>query len=121
YCTAPAAIMTEIRKVHQFIVFTVSSPVQHALAHYMTNPLPYTQLADFYEKRRDYLANGLQKTRFRPLTSEGTFFLLADYSAVSDLPEIEFTRWLTTEHGITAIPVSAFYTDPSAPQANHGL
>jgi len=121
YCTASAAIMAEIRKVHQFIVFTVSSPFQFALARYMANPLSYTQLAAFYEKRRAYLLNGLQKTRFRPLSSEGTFFLLADYSAVSDLPETDFARWLTTEHGVTAIPVSAFYTDPAAQQSNHGL
>src|SRR5690606_38494582 len=62
YCTATSAIMAEIRKVHQFTVFTVSTPFQVAVAHYLTNPLPYTQLAAFYEKRRDYLINSLQKT-----------------------------------------------------------
>lgn len=121
YCTAVAAIMAEIRKVHQFTVFTVSSPFQHALAHYMANPLPYTQLSAFYEKRRDYLAAGLQNTRFKPLPSEGTFFLIADYSAVSDQSENDFACWLTTHHGVTAIPVSAFYNDPFHQDSNHRL
>jgi len=121
YCTATAAIMAEIRKVHQFTVFTVSSPFQMALAQYMANPLPYTQLSAFYEKRRNYLSSSLEKTSFRPLPSEGTFFLLTDYSAVSRLSELEFARWLTIEHGVTAIPVSAFYNDPKAQESNHGL
>jgi len=121
YCSAPAPIMAEIRKVHQFVVFTVSSPFQVALSKYMANPLPYTQLSDFYEQRRDRLASGLQKTSFRPLPSEGTFFLLADYNAVSDRSEAEFTEWLTIQHGVTAIPLSAFYADPLASASNHGL
>lgn len=121
YCVATAAIMAEIRKVHQFTVFTVSSPFQVGLAAYMANPLPYMQLAAFYEKRRDYLANSLEKTRFRPLPSEGTFFLLADYSQVSDQTEAEFAKWLTVKHGVTAIPLSAFYANPDADASNHGL
>lgn len=121
YCTAPIKIMKEIRKVHQFMLFTVSSPFQVAFAAYLKNALPYTQLAAFYEKRRDYLMQGLQRTKFRPLTSEGTFFLLVDYSAISDLPEAEFAQWLTINHGVTAIPVSAFYQDPAAKTSNHQL
>lgn len=121
YCTAPKAITTEIRKVHQFTVFTTSSPFQYALAQFMTNPLPYTQLADFYEKRRNYLAQGLKATRFKPLPCDGTFFLIADYSEISSQNELEFARWLTTEHGVTTIPVSAFYQDPSDQSSNHQL
>jgi len=121
YCTAPKAITTEIRKVHQFTVFTTSSPFQYALAQFMSNPLPYTQLADFYEKRRDYLADGLKSTRFKPLPCDGTFFLIADYSDISDQSELEFARWLTTKHGVTTIPVSAFYQDPSDTRSNHQL
>ncbi|WP_397476200.1 methionine aminotransferase [Pusillimonas sp.] len=121
YCTAIPAITNEIRKVHQFTVFTTSSPFQHALAQYMTNPLPYMQLAAFYQKRRDYLIERLKTTRFKPLSCDGTFFLLADYSEVSDEDEAQFARWLTTEHGVTTIPVSAFYQDPSDKNSNHQL
>lgn len=121
YCTAIPAITNEIRKVHQFTVFTTSSPFQYALAQYMTNPLPYLQLAAFYEQRRNYLIDRLQSTRFKPLSCEGTFFLLADYSDISDQDEAQFARWLTTEHGVTAIPVSAFYQDPSHQNSNHQL
>src|SRR5690606_5351704 len=78
-------------------------------------------LSAYYEKRRDYLSSNLEKTSFRPLPSEGTFFLLADYRAVSSLSELEFARWLTLEHGVTAIPVSACYNDPKAQESIHGL
>jgi len=121
YCVAPAAIMAEIRKVHQFMVFTVSTPFQVALAQYMANPLTYSQLASFYEKRRDYLLKGLENTRFRALASEGTFFQLASYNKISEQPEAEFVQWLTIQHKVTAIPLSAFYADPTASTSNHGL
>ena len=121
YCCAPKAMSAEIRKVHQFMVFTVSSPMQVALAHYMQDPKPYTGLSDFYQAKRDRLALGLAKTRFKPMPSQGTFFLLADYSAISDLPEAEFARWLTIEHGVSVIPVSAFYEHPTATASNHNL
>lgn len=121
YCTAPKAITTEIRKVHQFTVFTTSSPFQYAFAQFMMNPLPYTQLAGFYEKRRDYLVDGLKATRFKPLPCDGTFFLIVDYSEISNQAELDFARWLTTDHGVTTIPVSAFYQDPSDKRSNHRL
>ncbi len=121
YCCAPKAISDEIRKVHQFMVFTVSSPMQYALAEYMKDPVPYMDLASFYQEKRDRLTAGLKTTRFRPLPSQGTFFLLADYSAISDLPEADFAHWLTTEHGVTVIPMSAFYEDPNAKESNHQL
>ncbi|MBB5216366.1 methionine aminotransferase [Parapusillimonas granuli] len=121
YCCAPVALSSEIRKVHQFVVFTVSSPMQVALATYMQNPAPYLGLSAFYQKKRDRLFEGLKNTRLVPMPSQGTFFLLADYSAVSDLPEAEFARWLTTEHGVGVIPVSAFYRNPHAAESNHGL
>jgi methionine aminotransferase len=121
YCCAPKALSTEIRKVHQFMVFTVSSPMQVALAQYMKDPKPYTELSDFYQTKRDRLAQGLAKTRFKPMPSQGTFFLLADYSAISDLPEAEFARWLTIEHGVGVIPISAFYQKPGAAESNHQL
>lgn len=121
YCCAPEALSTEIRKVHQFGVFTVSSPMQVALAEHMNDVSPYTQLPAFYQKKYERLTAGLATTQFRPLPSQGTFFLLADYSAISDLPESEFAKWLTTEHGVGVIPVSAFYRQPNARDSNHSL
>lgn len=121
YCCAPKAISAEIRKVHQFMVFTVSSPMQVGLAHFMKDPKPYIELSDFYQQKRNRLALGLEKTRFKPMPSQGTFFLLADYSGLSDMPEAEFARWLTIEHGVGVIPVSAFYRDPNAKTSNHNL
>lgn len=103
------------------MVFTVSTPMQIALAEYMKDPEPYLGLASFYEKKHDRLLKGLEQTRLNPVASEGTFFLLARYSDVSDMPELEFARWLTLEKGVAVIPVSAFYRDPVASVSNHGL
>lgn len=121
YCCAPAALTAEIRKVHQFNVFTVASPMQYALARYMSDASRYLSLAEFYQTKRDRLLDGLANTKFKPVKSDGTFFLLADYREISDLPEAEFAQWLTKEHGVGVIPVSAFYRDPTAQEANHGL
>lgn len=121
YCCAPKALTQELRKVHQFAVFTVPSPFQHALANYTLDPSTYRKLPDFYRTKRDRLVAGLQKTRFKAYECPGTFFLLADYRAISDLPENDFAIWLTEKHGVTVIPVSAFYKDPSDRTANHGM
>jgi methionine aminotransferase len=106
---APAALTAEFRKVHQFNVFTVNNPVQHALANYLANPAPYLELGGFYQRKRDLFRSGLQHTRFKLLPSEGSYFQCVDISAVSDLGEAEFCKWLTTEIGVAAIPLSAFY------------
>ena len=108
---APAALTAEFRKVHQFNVFTVNTPMQHGLARYMANPAPYLELPAFYQRKRDLFRAGLAGTKFRLLPSEGSFFQVVDYSAVSALPEADFCRWLTTEIGVAAIPLSAFYDD----------
>lgn len=121
YVCAPPALTTEIRKVHQFMVFTTTSPMQFALANYMKDPEPYESLSAFYQEKRDLLASGLENSRFNVLPSQGTFFLLADYTAISDKTELEFAQWLTTIHGVAAIPVSAFYAQPDNPQSNHQL
>src|SRR5690606_8500849 len=121
YCCAPAPITAEIRKIHQFNVFTVVAPMQYALARYMANPEHHLSLSAFYQEKRDHLFKGLASTRFKPVKSAGTFFLLADYSEISDMPEAEFAKWLTIEHGVGVIPVSAFYRDPSSKEANHNL
>ena len=116
YVAAPAALSAEFRKVHQFNVFTVNTPIQHALAAYMRDPAPYRELPAFYAAKRDLFRQGLAQTRFRLLPADGTYFQCVDYSAISDLPEAEFAKWLTTEIGVAAIPVSAFYNTPKESQ-----
>jgi methionine aminotransferase len=106
---APAPLMAEFRKVHQFNVFTVNTPMQHALARYLADPRPYTELPAFYQRKRDLFRAGLAGTRLRLLPSEGTYFQSVDYSAVSALNEADFCQWLTREVGVAAIPMSAFY------------
>ena len=112
YCAAPAALSAEFRKVHQFMVFTVNTPAQHGLAAYMADPGPYLGLAAFYQRKRDLFREGLARTRLRLLPCEGTYFQLVDYTAVSALPEAEFSKWLTAEIGVAAIPLSAFFSEP---------
>ena len=111
YVAAPAALSAEFRKVHQFNVFTVNTPVQYAMANYMTDPGPYLTLPAFYQHKRNLFREGLKQTNFKLLPSEGTYFQCVDISGVSDLSEIEFCKWLTTEIGVAAIPLSAFYAD----------
>ncbi|MDW3688740.1 pyridoxal phosphate-dependent aminotransferase [Cupriavidus sp. CV2] len=112
YVAAPAALSAEFRKVHQFNVFTVNTPVQHGLADYMADPAPYLDLAAFYQAKRDFFRSGLATTRFKLLPSDGTYFQCVDYSAISDMSEADFSMWLTREIGVAAIPVSAFYSQP---------
>src|SRR5450830_1635552 len=109
YVAAPAALSTEFHKVHQFNVFTVNTPVQYGLASYLADPKPYLELPGFYQRKRDLFREGLKRTRFKLLPSEGTYFQCVDISAVSDLGETEFCKWLTSEIGVAAIPLSAFY------------
>ncbi len=109
YVAAPAPLSTEFRKVHQFNVFTVNTPMQHALARYMGASGSYLNLAAFYQRKRDLFLAGLARTRLKPLPSRGSYFQLVDYSAVSALPEAAFCEWLTREIGVAAIPVAAFY------------
>jgi methionine aminotransferase len=112
---APAPLTAEFRKVHQFNVFTVNTPVQHGLAAYMADPAPYRNLGGFYAAKRDLFRAGLAQTRFRLLPSEGSYFQCVDISGLAvaerDLPEAEFCQWLTREVGVAAIPLSAFYGD----------
>jgi methionine transaminase len=111
YVAAPEPLSAEFRKVHQFNVFTVNTPVQHGLAAYMADPRPHQQLPAFYQRKRDLFRTGLARTRFRILPSEGSYFQCVDISPVSDLGEAEFCKWLTSEIGVAAIPLSAFYGD----------
>lgn len=108
---APAALTAEFRKVHQFNVFTVNTPVQHGLAAYLKDPAPYLQLPAFYQAKRDLFREGLAGSRLKLLPSTGSYFQCVDISAVSDLNESDFCQWLTREIGVAAIPLSAFYGD----------
>ena len=111
HVAAPAALTAEFRKVHQFNVFTVNTPMQHALAHYMADPRPYLDLPAFYQHKRDLFAAGLARTRLRLLPSAGTYFQCVDIAPVTDLDEAAFCQWLVKEIGVAAIPLSAFYGD----------
>lgn len=108
---APAALTAEFRKVHQFNVFTVNTPVQHGLAAYLQDPTPYLQLPAFYQAKRDLFREGLAGSRFKLLPGTGSYFQCVDISAISDLNEADFCQWLTREVGVAAIPLSAFYGD----------
>jgi methionine aminotransferase len=115
YCVAPARLTTELRKVHQFVQFAVATPLQAALADFMVEePGHRRELAVFYERKRDHFCRLLAGTRFRCAPSPGTYFQLADYSALSDLPDVEFARRLTIDHGVAVIPVSVFSTPAPA-------
>lgn len=109
YVAAPASLMAEFRKVHQYNVFTVNTPMQHGLAAYMADPSPYLQLPAFYQRKRDLFRAGLQGSRFELLPADGTYFQCVRYDKISGQTEAEFAEWLTTEIKVAAIPVSAFY------------
>jgi len=111
YVAAPGALMAEFRKVHQFNVFTVNTPVQFALADYMAEPERYLGLGAFYQAKRDRFREALASSRFELLESRGTYFQLARFGAISDQPDRRFVEWLTREVGVAAIPVSAFFAD----------
>ncbi len=117
YCIAPNALTAEFRKVHQYNTFCSFAPAQWAFTEIIrTQPEHYYGLGAFYQTKRDYFADQLRRTRFKPLPVPGGYFQLADYSAVSDLPDAEFARWLCTEKGVAAIPLSPFYESPPAGQ-----
>ena len=109
YCLAPRPLSAEFQKVHQYLVFSVNAPVQHAFADFMQERSHAAGLAAHYQTLRDLLLDRLAASRFRPLACRGTFFLMLDYSALSDEPDVAFARRLTREHGVAAIPPSVFY------------
>jgi methionine aminotransferase len=113
YCLAAPALTAELRKVHQFLTFAVSTPVQHAIADFMREaPDHADRLAAFYQERRDRFLSLVAGSRFRFAKTAGTYFQLADYSAISDLPDLEFCMQLTRRHGVAAIPLSPFCDEP---------
>jgi methionine aminotransferase len=113
YVAAPAALSAEFRKVHQYNVFSVNTPMQHGIASYMADPAPYLELPAFYQRKRDLFRDGLKGSRFTLLPSDGTYFQCVKYDAISPILEADFAQWLTTEIKVAAIPVSAFYSQPT--------
>lgn len=109
YCLAPAELTTEFRKVHQYVTFSTSTPMQHALAEYVQQPDRYRQLPHFYGRKRDLFLSGLGQTRFRFEPTQGTFFQNVSYAAITDEPDYDLAVRLTRELGVAAIPVSVFY------------
>ena len=110
YCVAPPELTTEFRKVHQFVTFTTSSFVQYGLADFMKEcPEHAKELPAFYQEKRDLFGQLIANSRFSIKPSRGTYFQLADYSSISDLPDMEFVTWMTRQKGVAAIPLSPFY------------
>lgn len=116
YVIAPPQLTKEFRKVHQFNVFSVNTPLQFALADYLEDPSQYLNLNIFYEEKRDFFLHLLEGTGLNPLSCEGTYFQCCDYSQLSKDNDVEFTKWLVKEIGVAAVPVSSFYHQP--PEAN---
>lgn len=118
YCVAPAPLTEELRRVHQFVTFASVTPIQHALAEYLVErPEHHAELGPFYQAKRDRFVAALADSRFHLSPAHGTYFQLADYSAVSELDDVAFARWLTIEHGVAAIPISVFCQQP--PRSRH--
>lgn len=110
YCIAPAELAVEFRKIHQYVTFSSFTPAQHALADMLEQQGEHVdELSEFYQQKRDVLSNALKESRFTVLPSEGTYFLLLDYSDVSELNDVEFCQWLAEQAGVAAIPLSVFY------------
>jgi methionine aminotransferase len=115
YCCAPAALSAEFRKVHQFVTFATNTPLQHALAEFVSARRGYPDLAAFYQAKRDRFLELTRESRFRPLRCSGSYFVLMDYSALTDEDDMTFAVRLTKEHGVASIPTSAFLYTRQAP------
>lgn len=111
YVIAPKHIMAEVRKAHQFITFSVNTPVQLALAEYMKTPEHYLALGSFYQQKRDYFLAGIKGSSFEPTACYGSYFQSLSYKNISNLSDKEMAEELTKKHKIASIPVSAFYQD----------
>jgi methionine transaminase len=115
YVVAPAALSAEFRKVHQFVTFSTNTPIQHALAEFLSEKRGYPELSAFYQRKRDLFLDLLAGSRWKPLPSRGTYFQLLDYSAITNERDMDFALRLTKEHGVASIPTSAFLYRQSAP------
>ena len=110
YCAAPAWLMAEFRKVHQFMVFSVNTPVQYAIADFMRDEKVYLELKDFYQEKRDVFRKLMAQTRFDLLPCRGSYFQCVTYTRIGGEQDMDFAKRLTTDYGVAGIPVSAFYT-----------
>jgi methionine aminotransferase len=113
YCCAPEYLMKEFRKIHQFVVFAVNTPIQYAYSEFIKNPTHIKSLSNFYEKKRDLFISLLSKSNFSHRACKGTYFQLLDYSNISDKDDYSFSEYLTKEVGVAVIPLSPFYKDGS--------
>ena len=111
YCLAPEVLSKELQKIHQFLTFASNTPIQFAYAEFMRKKEHYLELGRFYQTKRDRFLQLLENSRFKPLPCRGTYFQMLDYSDITDEPDMDFARRLTTEHGVAAIPPSVFYHD----------
>ena len=118
YCLAPKNLMSEFRKVHQYVVFCTNTPIQYALAEYLKNKNAYLELGAFYQQKRDKFNSLIKSSRFKVNTAKGTYFQLLDYAEISKEKDMDFAIRLTKEHGIASVPVSVFY---NVPIDNHTL
>ena len=117
YCVAPPDLSAEFRKIHQFNTYTTVTPMQWALADFLREPAHYEKLPAFYQAKRDLFGEQLAQSRFAPLPARGTYFQLADYSAISDKDDMAFAEWMTTEQKVAVIPMSPFYAAENRPDA----
>ena len=111
YVVAPAAIMREIRKAHQFIVFSTNTPIQVALAEYMKTPAHYETLGKFYQRKRDQFLSFIKGSSLRPMSCYGSYFQLLSYEGIAQRPDTAMAEELTIRHKVASIPVSVFYKD----------
>ena len=111
YCMAPESLMTEFKKVHQFNVFSVNTPIQKALANYLKTPNHYLKLSSFYQQKSDLFLDLIKDSGFKFIPSQGTYFQMLDYSEISDESDISFAERLTKENKIATIPISVFNTN----------
>ncbi len=109
YCIAPKALTTEFRKVHQFVVFSSTTPMQLAIAKYLEDENNYLSLSAFFEQKRNYFNSLIKDSRFEIIPCQGTYFQLLSYKNIIDLGDMEFASKMTKENGIASIPMSAFY------------
>ena len=113
YCVAPPDLSWELRRIHQFVTFCVSTPMQHAIADALDDPTHYDELPAFYQAKRDAFRDAVAPSRFKLLPCQGSYFQLLDYSAISAENDVDFADRLIAEHGIASIPVSVFYQQPT--------
>ena len=116
YCLAPKNLMTEFRKIHQFVTFSTATPLQYALAEYLQNPAHYLSIPDFYQRKRDLFCEGLRQTPFRFEPAQGSFFQLVSYGHISQVSDFELAVKMTQTIGVASIPISVFYSQKTDPK-----